>query len=47
MGLCRILYRGIDIQHHSQYAPDMEPGWVEPGLDGPMFGPKLPNVESR
>ena len=23
----------------------MEPGWVEPGLDGPMHGPKLPNVE--
>ena len=24
----------------------MEPGWAEPGMDGPMFGPKLPNVES-
>ena len=34
-------YRGIDIQHHSEYAPNMEPGWAEPGLAGPMFGPKV------
>ena len=24
----------------------MEPGWMEPGLDGPMFGPVYPGVES-
>jgi hypothetical protein len=35
-------YRGIDIQHYSDYSPDM----VQKPGDPPMLGPKLPFVES-
>ncbi len=35
-------FRGIDIQHSSEYTPDMTQKPAEP----PMVGPKLPNIES-